>query len=152
MTPVQGDNMGANKKRIISQKVQKAQALQHDVDQAGKTVPRKEQVKDLSLHFCFFRIAVFLCLLLFCLHIFLIRKKKEEVRGMSINPNRKIQNVIKGVYKASQVTNPPPPPRQHASLAVRQFPQQGAPPLQCLWRQECHLRKCSFSSVRTDLE
>lgn len=39
MTPVQGDNMGANKKRIISQKVQKAQALQHDVDQAGKTVP-----------------------------------------------------------------------------------------------------------------
>lgn len=79
MTPVQGDNMGANKKkRIISQKVQKAQALQHDVDQAGKTVPQKKQGKDLSLHFCFFRVAVFFCLLLFCLHIFLIGKRRRK--------------------------------------------------------------------------
>lgn len=70
------------KKRIISQKVQKAQALQHDVDQAGKTVLQKEQGKDLSLHFCFFRISIFLCLLLFCLHIFLMRKRSEEKKVM----------------------------------------------------------------------
>lgn len=89
MTPVQGDNMGANKKWIISQKVQKAQALQHDVDQAGKTVPPKEQGKDLSLHFGFFRIAVFLRLLLFCLHIFLIWDKKKGVRKISINPDKR---------------------------------------------------------------
>lgn len=37
--------------------------------------------------------------------------------------------------------NPPPPLQLHASLAVHQSPQQGAPPLQCLWRQACHLRK-----------
>lgn len=66
------------KKKIISQKVQKAQALQHDVDQAGKTVPQKGQVKDLSLHFCFFRVPVLPRLLLFCLHIFLIRKRRGK--------------------------------------------------------------------------
>lgn len=34
--------------------------------------------------------------------------------------------------------NPPPPLQLHASQAVHQFPQQGAPPLQFLYSKMCH--------------
>lgn len=37
--------------------------------------------------------------------------------------------------------NPPPPLQLHASQAVHQSPQQGAPPLQFLHRKTCHFRK-----------
>lgn len=70
--------MGVNQKDYLA-KLQKAQALRHNVDQAGKTVLRKVTGEALGLHFCLFRISIFLRLLLFCLCFLLIIRKNIHV-------------------------------------------------------------------------
>lgn len=77
---------------------------------------RGSRTKGLGLHFRLFRIAVFLCLLLFCVLFFLINEKSVNTKK-----DKETQTVLLNI-------SPPPPPQLHALQAVHQSRRQGAPP------------------------
>lgn len=90
-------------KRIISQKYRKHKLYNTMLTRLVRQCCKKKQSRCLSLHICLFRIPIFFCLLLFCLHFFLI--KREHISCISKDQRHHMKTLKKMVCSGVVTTH-----------------------------------------------